>query len=103
LDGVAASIQALPEVVTAVGGRAEILVDGGIRRGSDVVKALCLGARAVLVGRAYGYGLAAAGEEGVRCALTIIRSDVERTLRLLGASRVTDLNSSFLCDRAPGT
>jgi len=101
LDGVVASIQALPEVVAAVGGRAEILIDGGIRRGSDVVKALCLGARAVLIGRAYGYGLAAAGEAGVGCALNIIRSDVERTLRLLGASRVADLNSSLLCDRVP--
>ena len=103
LDGVGASIQALPEVVAAVRGRAEILVDGGIRRGSDVVKALCLGARAVLIGRAYGYGLAAAGEEGVGCALNIIRSDLERTLRLLGTPRVADLNSSLVCDRVRST
>jgi len=99
LDGVVASIQALPEVVAAVDRRAEILLDGGIRCGSDVVKALCLGARAVLIGRAYGYGLAAAGEEGVACALNIIRSGVERTLRLLGARSVADLNSLFLSDR----
>jgi len=103
LDGVAASIKALPEVAAALQGRAEILVDGGIRRGSDVVKALCLGARAVLIGRAYGYGLAAAGEEGVACALGIIRSGVERTLRLLGACNVADLNSSLVCDRVRST
>jgi L-lactate dehydrogenase (cytochrome) len=99
LDGVAASIKALPEVAVALQGRAEILVDGGIRCGSDVVKALCLGARAVLIGRAYGYGLAAAGEEGVACALDIIRSGVERTLRLLGACNLADLKSSLVCDR----
>src|SRR5215469_2725156 len=99
LDGVAASIKALPEVAAALHGQAEILVDGGIRRGSDIVKALCLGARAVLVGRAYGYGLAAAGEEGVACALNILRDGVERTLRLLGTCSVADLNTSFVCDR----
>lgn len=99
LDGVAATIQALPEVVASVDGRAEVLLDGGIRRGSDIVKALCLGARAVLLGRAYGYGLAAAGEEGVACALDIMRSDLERTLQLLGACRVADLNSSLVSDR----
>ena len=96
LDSVAASITTLPEVVAAVNGQAEVLIDGGIRRGSDIVKALCLGARAALIGRAYGYGLAAAGEEGVACALKILREGVERTLRLLGTSSVTDLNSSFL-------
>ena len=98
LDGVAASIKALPEVVAAVDGQAEILIDGGIRRGSDIVKALCLGARAVLIGRVYGYGLAAAGEQGVACALNIIRNGVERTLRLLGVGSVADLNSSFVHD-----
>lgn len=96
LDGVAASIKALPEVVAAVNGQAEILIDGGIRRGSDIVKALCLGARAALIGRAYGYGLAAAGEDGVACALTVLREGVERTLRLLGAASVADLNPSLL-------
>lgn len=96
LDGVAASIKALPEVVAAVNGRAEVLMDGGIRRGSDVIKALCLGARAVLIGRAYGYGLAAAGEAGVACALGILRNDAERTLKLLGCQSVADLNPSFV-------
>jgi isopentenyl diphosphate isomerase/L-lactate dehydrogenase-like FMN-dependent dehydrogenase len=84
LDGISASIRALPEVVSAVNGQAEVLMDGGIRRGSDVVKAICLGARAVLIARAYAYGLGAAGEAGVARALEILREDVERTLRLLG-------------------
>jgi isopentenyl diphosphate isomerase/L-lactate dehydrogenase-like FMN-dependent dehydrogenase len=96
LDGVPASIKALPEVVAAVNGRAEVLVDGGIRRGSDVVKAICVGARAVLIGRAYGYGLAAAGEAGVARALEILRYDVERTLRLLGCGSLAELRPSLL-------
>ena len=73
LDGVSASLRALPEVVKAVGGRVEVLMDGGVRRGGDILKAICLGARAVLVGRAYAYGLAAAGEAGVARALEILR------------------------------
>lgn len=96
LDCVSASIDALPEVVSAVGGQVQVLMDGGIRRGGDVVKALCLGARAVLLGRAYAYGLAAAGEAGVTRALEIICSDVERTLRLLGCASVFNLNRSYL-------
>ncbi len=96
LDGVAPTLRALPEVVAAVNGRVEVLMDGGIRRGSDIVKALCLGARAVLVGRAYAYGLAAGGVAGVDRALEILRSDVERTLRLLGCPSVADLDSSYI-------
>jgi isopentenyl diphosphate isomerase/L-lactate dehydrogenase-like FMN-dependent dehydrogenase len=96
LDSVAATIRALPEVVSAVRDEVEIFMDGGIRRGSDVVKALCLGARAVLVGRAYAYGLAAAGMAGVTHAIGILRDDVDRTLRLLGCSAVSDLNSSYV-------
>ncbi|MGD1081165.1 MAG: alpha-hydroxy acid oxidase [Candidatus Sulfotelmatobacter sp.] len=96
LDGVSASLRALPEVVTALGDQMEVLMDGGIRRGSDIVKALCLGARAVLIGRAYAYGLAAAGEAGVTRALDILRDDVERTLKLLGCSAVAQLNSSYV-------
>src|SRR5205085_702323 len=72
LDGAPATLRVLPEVVAAVNGRAEVLMDGGIRRGSDVAKALCLGAKAVLVGRAYAYGLAANGEAGVARALTLL-------------------------------
>ena len=83
-------------VVAAVNGQAEVLMDGGVRRGSDIVKAICLGARAVLVGRAYAFGLAAAGKPGVTRALEILRQDVERTLRLLGCSSVSALNSSYL-------
>src|SRR5271166_99575 len=96
LDGVSASLRALPEVVAAVGGRTEVLMDGGIRRGGDIVKAICLGARAVLLGRGYAYGLAAAGHAGVVRALEILREDVERTMRLLGCASVAELNGSFV-------
>ena len=96
LDNVPATLRALPEVVAAVGGRTEVLMDGGIRRGSDIVKALCVGARAVLIGRAYAYGLAAAGEAGVARSLQILRADVERTLKLLGCTGVTALDRSYL-------
>lgn len=96
LDGVPATLRVLPEIVYAVKGQAEVLVDSGIRRGSDVVKALCLGAKAVLCGRAYAYGLAAAGEAGVVRALEILREDLDRTLRLLGCSSVQELNPSYV-------
>ena len=96
LDGVQASLRALPEVVAAVKGRIEVLMDGGIRRGADVVKALCLGANAVLCGRAYAYGLAAAGEAGVDRAIEILRADLERTLRLLGCPSVAALDRSYV-------
>src|SRR5579864_846673 len=96
LDGVPATIEILPEIVAAVSGQAEVLLDGGIRRGSDIVKAICLGAKAVLIGRAYGYGLAAAGETGVARALNILRNDMERTMRLLGCSSIAELCPSLL-------
>ena len=96
LDSTCAALHALPEVVEAVGSQVDVLMDGGIRRGSDIVKALCLGARAVLIGRAYAYGLAAAGEAGVARAVTILREDLDRTLKLLGCSSVSKLNSSFI-------
>jgi L-lactate dehydrogenase (cytochrome) len=96
LDGVAASLRALPEVVDALGGRVEVLMDGGIRRGSDVAKALCLGARAVLVGRAYAWGLGAAGGPGVARAIEILRADLARTLRLLGCAAARDLDRSYV-------
>jgi isopentenyl diphosphate isomerase/L-lactate dehydrogenase-like FMN-dependent dehydrogenase len=96
LDCVPASLRALPEVVKAVNGQLEVLMDGGIRRGTDVVKAICLGARAVLCGRAYAYGLAAAGEAGVERAIEILRTDVERTLRLLGCPSITALDRSYV-------
>ena len=96
LDGVAATLHALPEVVSAVGDRIEVLVDGGIRRGGDIVKAMCLGARAVLVGRAYAYGLAAAGEAGVQRAIDILQTDLVRTLKLLGCKSVSELDRSYI-------
>jgi isopentenyl diphosphate isomerase/L-lactate dehydrogenase-like FMN-dependent dehydrogenase len=96
LDGVSASLRALPEVVAAVGGRAEVLMDGGVRRGSDIAKALCLGARAVLTGRAYAYGLGAAGEAGVARAIAILRADLKRTLRLLGCPSISALDRSYV-------
>jgi isopentenyl diphosphate isomerase/L-lactate dehydrogenase-like FMN-dependent dehydrogenase len=96
LDCVSASLRALPEVVAAVNGRIEVLMDGGVRRGTDVVKALCLGARAVLCGRAYAYGLAAAGEAGVTRAIEILREDVKRTLTLLGCPGIANLDPSYV-------
>src|SRR5215472_6600255 len=96
LDSVRPSIRALPEVVAAVNGQIEVWMDGGVRRGSDIVKALCLGARTVLCGRAYAYALSAAGEAGVTRALQILRSDVERTIRLLGCSSVAELDRSYV-------
>ncbi|HKI00002.1 MAG TPA: alpha-hydroxy acid oxidase [Candidatus Sulfotelmatobacter sp.] len=96
LDSVSPTLRALPEVVAAANGRLEVLMDGGIRRGSDIVKAICLGARAVLVGRAYAYGLAAAGQPGVTRAIEILRSDVERTLRLLGCPSVAALDRTYI-------
>jgi len=96
LDGVAPTIRILPEVVQAVSGQTEILIDGGIRRGSDIVKALCMGARAVLIGRAYAYGLGAGGQDGVTRAIDILRSDVTRTMKLLGCAAIKDLDGSFI-------
>jgi len=96
LDSASATLRALPEVVAAVNGQVEVLMDGGVRRGSDVVKAVCLGAKAVLVGRAYAYGLAAAGHAGVARAITILRADVERTLRLLGCESIGSLDRSYV-------
>ncbi len=96
LDGVAPTIRVLPEVVQAVKGQTEILLDGGIRRGSDVVKALCLGASAVLIGRAYAYGLGAGGQAGVARAIDILKTDVIRTMKLLGCSAIKDLDGAYV-------
>jgi isopentenyl diphosphate isomerase/L-lactate dehydrogenase-like FMN-dependent dehydrogenase len=96
LDGVKSTIQTLPEIVAAANGQAEVLLDGGIRRGSDVAKAICLGARAVLIGRAYAYGLGAAGGAGVARAIDILRTDYRRTLKLLGCSSTNRLDRSYL-------
>jgi L-lactate dehydrogenase (cytochrome) len=96
LDSVPASIRALPEVVSAVGGQVEVWLDGGVRRGPDIVKALCLGANAVLCGRAYAYGMAAAGEAGVTRAIEILRADLDRTLRLLGCPAIAALDRAYV-------
>jgi L-lactate dehydrogenase (cytochrome) len=96
LDGVPASLRSLPEVVAAVNGQVEVLMDGGIRRGGDIVKALCLGARAVLIGRAYAWGLGAAGGPGVARALEILRTDLVRTMRLLGCDSIAKLDRSYV-------
>ncbi|MGA7631208.1 MAG: alpha-hydroxy acid oxidase [Terriglobales bacterium] len=96
LDGAPASLRVLEEIVAAVNGQAEVLMDGGIRRGADVVKAICLGARAILCGRAYAYGLGAAGERGVARALEILRDDLTRTLTLLGCPSVSALDRSYV-------
>jgi 4-hydroxymandelate oxidase len=88
LDGAIASLDALPEIVDAVGGRTEVLVDGGIRRGTDVLKALALGARAVLIGRAAAWGLAAGGQAGVERAITLIREELSRSMAILGVTAI---------------
>ena len=99
LDGVAASVRVLPEVVAAVGDRVDVLMDGGIRRGADIVKARCLGARAVLIGRAYGWALGAAGGPGVARAIGILKADLIRTMRLLGCASMQELDRSFVDGR----
>jgi L-lactate dehydrogenase (cytochrome) len=99
LDGVAASLDALPEIAKAVGETCDVLMDGGIRRGGDIAKALALGARAVLVGRAAAYGLAAGGAAGAGRALTILNADLLRTLVLLGKPSVAALDGQCLQER----
>ncbi|WP_168588332.1 alpha-hydroxy acid oxidase [Saccharopolyspora sp. ASAGF58] len=96
LDGSPASLAALPGIVDAVGDNVEVLLDSGIRRGSDVLKALSLGARAVLVGRLPAWGLAAAGTAGVERVLEILRTEMVRSMRLMGCSSVADLDPTWL-------
>ena len=96
LDSVAPTIRVLPEIVKAVNGEIDVLMDGGIRRGSDVVKAYCLGAKGVLIGRAYAYGLAAGGGPGVARAIEILKTDIIRTMKLLGCDSVHKLDHSYI-------
>jgi heme/flavin dehydrogenase (mycofactocin system) len=96
LDGTPATIRALPPIADAVGEQVEVLLDGGIRRGSDVVKALALGARAVLIGRAYLWGLAANGQAGVENVLDVLRNGIDSTLLALGKRSVHDLGRDDL-------
>ena len=96
LDTAPATIEALPAVVDAVGGRAEVLVDGGIRRGTDVIKALALGARAVLIGRPVLWGLAVGGQKGVEQVLELIRAEIDLGLALVGCPRVSELSRDLV-------
>jgi L-lactate dehydrogenase (cytochrome) len=96
LDGVPATISVLPEIVAATGDSTEIMIDGGIRRGTDVIKALSLGARAVLIGRPFVYGLAAAGQPGVERILDIFKVEIVRTLKLIGCPGLTELDATWL-------
>ena len=100
LDGVPATLDALPEVAEAVDGRIEVYLDGGIRRGTDAVKALALGARAVLAGRAVVWGLAAGGEEGARHVLELLCEEIRLSLSLLGCTRPEDVSRAHVA-RAP--
>ena len=101
LDGVPATLDALPEVAEAVAGRAEVYLDGGVRRGTDVAKALALGARAVFVGRPALWGLAAGGrEEGARHVLEILRDEIRLALILLGCPRPEDVGPAHVRARA---
>jgi isopentenyl diphosphate isomerase/L-lactate dehydrogenase-like FMN-dependent dehydrogenase len=100
LDGATATIEALPEVVDAVEGRVEVLVDGGIRRGADVVKALALGARAVLAGRAPLWGLAARGEQGAREVLELLHDEIELAQVLVGGATPADVGHAHVARAA---
>lgn len=101
LDGAVAAVDALPEVIAAVQGRVPVLLDSGVRRGTDVVKALALGAQAVAIGRATLYGAAAAGEAGAERALQILSEELRRALQLCGAPRIADIGRDLLCNGAP--
>jgi 4-hydroxymandelate oxidase len=96
LDGVAAGVTVLPEVVEAVGGRVPVLLDGGIRRGTDVLKSLALGASAVLVGRPTAWGLAAAGHEGVAAVLQILRDELDNAMALAGVRSIAEITPAFV-------
>lgn len=98
LDRCLASIDALPAIAARIGDRAEVYLDGGVRRGSDVITALCLGAKGVFIGRPYLYGLAGGGEQGVAGVLDVFASEIRRTLILMGCTDVQDLDKSWLID-----
>ena len=99
LDTAPASIDTLPAIADAVQGDAQIVLDGGVRRGTDIVKALALGANAVAIGRAYLWGLAAAGERGVTRALTLLEEELKRDMMLLGRTRIDQLTRDLLFQR----
>jgi 4-hydroxymandelate oxidase len=97
LDTVIATIDALPDVADRVAGRIPLLVDGGIHRGTDILKAIALGANAVLIGRAYCYGLSICGAEGVSRAVAILRSELEMAMMLTGRASIADIDSAVVC------
>jgi L-lactate dehydrogenase (cytochrome)/(S)-mandelate dehydrogenase len=101
LDGALASLEALPGIVARIGDRAQVLIDGGIRRGTDVIKALSLGADAVCIGRSYLYGLACRGEDGVAHVLDILREEMVRAMTLMGCGDIAELGPDWLVNR-PG-
>ena len=98
LDGAPAPLDLVPQVADAVGDRIEIICDGGVRRGSDIVKAIALGARACMAGRAYLYGLGAAGEPGVDHVLRLLATDMRRTMALVGCRTIADLSREYLSE-----
>ena len=99
LDGAQSSISALPEIVKTVGNRIEVLMDGGVRSGQDVIKALALGAKGVMIGRPYIYGLGAMGQAGVTMSLDIIRKELDMTMALCGLRDVKRVDSNILLQR----
>ena len=102
LDSAPSSISVLPEIVDAVNGRCEVLFDGGVQSGQDVLKALALGARCCLIGRSFLYGLAALGEQGVVAALDIIRSELQASLALAGINDVKRVGRNVLRSASGG-
>ncbi len=99
LDGAPSAVEVLPEIVDAVDSRAEVILDGGVRRGSDVVKAIALGARVCMIGKAFNYGVAAAGQRGVEKAIDILQTEIDRTLALIGRRTLADLDRSAVRTR----
>ena len=98
LDGAISSVAALPRIVDAVGAEVEIMFDGGIRSGQDVMRALALGARSCMIGRAFLYGLGAGGEAGVARAIEILRNELDVTMALTGTRRITDIGRNVLAE-----
>jgi L-lactate dehydrogenase (cytochrome) len=96
LDSLPSAVAVLPEVVDAVGDRADVIIDGGIRRGTDIIKSIALGAKAVMVGRPYVYGLGAGGQAGCEMAIEILLKELDRNLGLLGCPNLAELDRSFL-------
>jgi L-lactate dehydrogenase (cytochrome) len=99
LDSVPATLDCLADIVAAVEGRAEVILDGGIRRGTDVLKAMALGADACMIGRPYLYGLSVAGQQGVEHVLDIFRTEIERNLALIGCPNINDIDAPFIRHR----